>query len=137
MMMQALEVYRSQFRPSKYLNEPYVMVGYNAFVAETDDEAMLLASSAQQSFINNRMGRPSQLPAPKANLLSQLDSTETAIVRQTLAASAIGSPATVRQQIKEFVALTQADELIVASAIYNHEARLHSYELLAQIRDED
>ena len=133
MLMQALDVYRNEFQPSDYLAEPHVMVGYNVFAADTDEDAMLMASSAQQSFLNMRKGKPSQLPTPKKNFYMNLGAMEKLVVEQTLGASAIGSPETVHQQLQEFVDKTKADELIVSTAVYYQDDRLRSYELLAKI----
>lgn len=96
MLLQALDVYRSEFQPSVYLDKPHAMVGYNVFAADTDEEAMLMASSAQQSFLNMRKGKPSKLPTPKKNFYVNLGAMEKLVVEQTLGASAIGSPETVR-----------------------------------------
>lgn len=136
MLMRAIEVYRSQFRPSKRLAQPYVMAGFNVFAADTDAEGEFIASSAQQSFIAIRTGHPVALPPPRKNFLAGLEPFERGILDQTLSAAAIGNPETVREQIETFVAATGVDELMVTSNIYDHQARLHSYELLAQLRGE-
>lgn len=135
MLMQAIDMYRTQFKPSRHLAKPYVMAGYNVFAADTEVEARRIATSAQQSFVYHSTGRPSQLPPPKEGYYQQLDTVEKAIVEKTLSASAIGTPEMVREKIEEFVKQTKVDELIVVSSIYDHAARLRSYELLAQVRD--
>ncbi|MBR7791150.1 LLM class flavin-dependent oxidoreductase [Undibacterium sp. FT147W] len=132
-MMQAVEIYRATFRPSAYLAKPYVMLGFNVFAADTDDQAHLLASSAQQAFVNLRSGRPAKIPPPVENFMQQLGEGERALLNQILACSAIGSPATVTQQMRDFIARTGADELMIASNIFEHQARLHSYEIVAKI----
>lgn len=132
-MMQAVEIYRATFRPSAYLAKPYVMLGFNVFAADTDDQAHLLASSAQQAFVNLRSGRPAKIPPPVENFMQQLGEGERALLSQILACSAIGSPATVTQQMRDFIRHTGADELMIASNIFEHQARLHSYEIVATI----
>lgn len=135
MLMQAIATYRASFRPSPYLSRPYVMLGYNVFAADTDDEAHVLASSWQQSFVSLRNGRPIQLPPPMPGYTDTLAPHERALLDQVLSCAAIGSPETVSHTIREFLQRTQADELIVTCNMYDHRARLRSYELLAGVRD--
>ena len=130
MMMQAIEVYRQRFKPSDQLAEPYVMLGFNAIVADTDEEAELLATSVQQAFVSLRSGKAIQLPPPKAGYADELPLEARAILRSVLSASAIGSPGTAHRQMNEFVERTKPNELIITAQIYDHEARLKSYELL-------
>jgi luciferase family oxidoreductase group 1 len=129
-MMEAIALYRHQFQPSEQLDRPYVMLGFNCIAADTDDEAQLLATSIQQAFVALRTGSPVPLPAPRSDYLEELPFQARAILRQVLSCSAIGSPASVKAGIQDFVARTDADELMVTSQIYDHEARLRSYELL-------
>jgi luciferase family oxidoreductase group 1 len=133
MMMQAIEIYRSTFRPSAQLDKPYVMLGFNVFAADTDDEAQFLATSMQQAFVNLRSGRPTRLLPPVAGYLDQLGAQERMMLDSVLSCSAIGAPATVAQQLKAFIARTGADELMITSQIFDHAARLRSYELTADI----
>ena len=132
MMMEAIDVYRRQFEPSDQLAEPYVMLGFNAIVADTDEEAQLLATSVQQAFVSLRTGNAIQLPPPKAGYADELPLEARAILRSVLSASAIGSPETARRQLTEFVERTKPDELIVTAQVYDHQARLKSFELLMQ-----
>jgi luciferase family oxidoreductase group 1 len=134
-MMQAIAMYRDLFRPSKQLERPYVMLGFNVFAADCDDEARLLASSMQQAFVNLRSGRPGQLPPPVHGFVEGLDDSTRALLNDALSCSAIGSAQTIRDDLQAFIARTQADELIIASGIFDHAARLHSYEIAAQVRD--
>jgi luciferase family oxidoreductase group 1 len=129
-LQQALAVYRGEFRPSSRLQRPYAMVGVTVIAAETDDRAALLATSLEQAVINLRTGRPGKLPAPKAGLV--WGPMQRAILDDFLGCSAIGSPATVKRRLDEIAARTEADELILASQIFDHGARLRSYELAAQ-----
>jgi luciferase family oxidoreductase group 1 len=133
-MLQAIEIYRDTFQPSDRLKQPYVMLGFNVFAAETDNEAHLLASSMQQAFVSLRTGRPGRLQPPVNGYLERLGRPERALLDQVLSCSAIGSRETVQQQLKEFIDRTKADELMITSQIFDHAARLHSYEITAEIR---
>ncbi|MBC3869453.1 LLM class flavin-dependent oxidoreductase [Undibacterium oligocarboniphilum] len=130
-MMQAITLYRAQFRPSQHLAQPYVMLGFNVFAADSDEHAHFLASSAQQAFLNLRSGRPAKIPPPVQDFLQQIGEAERYLLQQILACSAIGSPETVRTQIQAFITQTGADELMIASNIFDHDQRLHSYEIAA------
>jgi luciferase family oxidoreductase group 1 len=134
-MMQAIEIYRARFKPSAQLGKPYVMLGFNIFAADSDEEGKFLATSMQQAFVNLRSGRPSKLQPPKEGYAENLSPPERAILAQTLTCAAIGSPDTVRRQLDEFIARTGADELMVTSQIYSHAARMRSYELAAGVRE--
>lgn len=134
-LMPALDLYRSHFQPSAYLEKPYAMVAVNAIVADTDAEAQKLATSHQQQFLNLIRRRPGQLSAPVDNMDELWNAQEKAIVQSQLSYSAIGSPATVRERLEQIIRQTGADELIVATAVYDHAARLRSYELLAEIKN--
>ena len=130
-MMSAIQTYRQTFRPSDRLAKPYVMLGFNVFAAETDDQARLLFSSVQQAFVNLRSGRPGKLPPPVEGYEQGLGEAERGMIAQALACSAVGSPATVRRDIDAFVARTGADELMITSQIWSHADRVRSLELLA------
>ena len=130
-LLPALDAYRSGFEPSEQLQEPYAMVGANAFVADTDEEAWRLFTSAQQSFANILRGRRGQLPPPIEDIESYWSPLEKERASSMLARSFVGAPDTVRAGLEAFAAETAADEIIVASAIHDHAARLRSYELLA------
>jgi luciferase family oxidoreductase group 1 len=131
-MMQAIEIYRATFRPSAQLAKPYVMLGFNVFAADSDEEAQLLASSWQQAFVNLRSGRPGRLPPPVAGYRERIGPGENALLESVLSCAAVGSPDTVRKSVEAFVARTGADELMVTSQIFEPAARLRSYELLAR-----
>ena len=132
-LMEAVTLYRNLFRPSAYLQKPYVMAGFNVFAADTDEQAHWLASSAQQAFLNLRSGRPAKIPPPVAGFLQQVSEAERYLLQQILACSAIGDAATVKAQILQFVQQTGVDELMIASNIFDHQARLHSYEIVSQL----
>ncbi|MDW5441494.1 LLM class flavin-dependent oxidoreductase [Polaromonas sp. SM01] len=134
-MMQAIEVYRSRFKPSAQLATSHVMLGFNVFAADTDAQAHFLSSSMQQAFVNLRSGRPSRLQPPVDAYEERLTPPERAILEQTLSCSAIGSPETVRRGLQAFVDRTGADELMITSQIFDHQARLRSYQITASLQD--
>jgi luciferase family oxidoreductase group 1 len=129
LLFEALTAYRSGFKPSKQLARPYVMLGVNVVAAGTDDEARFLASSGRQSFASLRQGRPIRLPPPSKEW--EPDQREPADPVQRPRVSFVGSPDTVAREMRAFVDRTTADELIVVSHIFDHEARLRSYEIAA------
>jgi luciferase family oxidoreductase group 1 len=133
MLMQALAMYREMFRPSRQQAKPHAMVGLNAVVADTDAEAARLFTSVQLRFLGMQRGQRGPLPRPVDSLEGIASTIEMAGVQQALAMSAVGSPATVSRRLREIVDLTGADELIVATAVHDHAARLRSLELLAAV----
>ena len=130
--MPALAIYRENFRPSAQLARPYAMVGANVIAAETDAEARRLFTSAQQAFTNLLRGARGQLLPPIDDIERYWSPLEKAQAQRMLACAYVGSPATVRAGLEGFLADTGADEVIVAAAIYDHAARLRSYEILAE-----
>jgi luciferase family oxidoreductase group 1 len=135
-MMQAIEIYRERFRSTGRIERPYVMLGFNVFAADTDAEARLLATSMQQAFVNLRSGRPSQLQPPLAGYEESLSPPDRALLEGVLSCSAIGGPATVANRLRDFIARTGADELMITSQIFDHAARIHSFEIAAAAREE-
>ena len=135
MMMQALRVYRNEFTPSAQLDRPYAMLGLNVFAAETDGQARRLFTSLQQQFVNLRRGTPTQLPPPVDDFEASIAPWEREMLEEALQYAVVGSPAPVRDGIARFVALTGADELMIAAQIYDHQARLRSFEIVAGVRD--
>lgn len=131
-MMQAIELYRARFRPSAQAERPYVMLGYNVFAADDDEQARVLATSMQHAFVSLRSGRPTRLQPPQPGYEERLAPQDRALLAQVMSCSAIGSPATVRAALREFIARTHADELIITSQIFDHAARVRSYEITAQ-----
>jgi luciferase family oxidoreductase group 1 len=132
-LLQALALYRSRFKPSAQLERPYAMAGVNVVAADTDAAARRLFTSAQQSFTNLFRGARGGLPPPIDDIDTYWSAAEKAQASRMLACSFVGAPETVRAGLQAFLDETGADELIVASAIYEHAARLRSYELLAEI----
>ena len=131
-MMAALAEYRQRFAPSRWLAKPYAMLGFNVFAADSDEEGALLATSLQQAFVALRTGTPGKLKPPVAGYGDSLPLEQRALLDHLLSCSAIGSPSTVKAATEAFVARTGADELMITSQIFDHQARLRSFELLAE-----
>jgi luciferase family oxidoreductase group 1 len=133
MMSQAIEIYRSEFQPSERLERSHLMLGVNLIAAESDAEAAVLFTSLQQAFVNLRRGRPGRLPPPRADLERALSPHEQQMLQETLGMSVVGGPDRVREGLESFVARTGADELMVTGQIFDHRARLRSFEIAAQL----
>ena len=131
-MMAAIGLYRREFRPSAVLAQPYVMLGYNVFGADSLPEAKFRATSMQQAFVNLRNGRPSQLPPPVEGYAERLGPQERAILDQVLSCASIGTPEMVRADLHNFVRQTGADELMITCQIFDHAARLRALEIAAE-----
>jgi luciferase family oxidoreductase group 1 len=129
----ALELYRRNFRPSDDLEEPYAMVALNVFAADTDAEAQRLASSQHQSFLALIRGKPGKIKPPVDDMDAVWSPEEKAMVNARLGGSVIGDPETVRAGLEKFVDETHADELMINGIFFGHEARLRSYEIVADI----
>ena len=132
-LMPALQAYRSGFKRSQQLDRPYVAAGVNVFVADTDARARRLFTSAQQQFTNLLRGAPGRLQPPLDDIEAYWTPAEKAQASAMLTCSFVGSAETVRHGLSEFIEQTGVDELIVASAIYDHAARLRFYEILADL----
>ena len=135
---EALGVYRARFTPSGRpgaLERPHAMAALNVVAADTDDEAALLFTSAEQAFTNIRRGEAGPLPAPSPGFAGTLPPWERAGLAEMLSASVVGGPAAVRRGLAAFAARTGADELIAAAPVWDHAARLRSFEILAAARD--
>ena len=132
-MDQAIDIYRENFKPSEQLEKPHVMLGYNVCAADSAEEADLLRSSSLQSFVNMRKGAAGKLPPPIANFEATLSAPEQQMLHQMARCAAVGDADMIEDQIKKFLKETEADELIIASSIFDHKARLHSYELTAEV----
>ncbi|MHB1246289.1 MAG: LLM class flavin-dependent oxidoreductase [Sulfuriferula sp.] len=132
-MMQAIALYRATFKPSAQLQQPYVMLGFNVFAADTTEEAQFLATSMQQAFVSLRSGHPKRLPPPEDGYMNRIDPQERALLDQVLSCSAIGSGDMVKLELEAFIEKTGADELMIPSQIFDHSARLRSYEITADL----
>ena len=135
-LLAALETYRAQFQPSDQLDAPYAMVAVNVVAADEDATARRLFTSPQQSFTNVFRGARGQLPPPIDDIEAYWSPEEKARISRMLARSYVGTAETVRDGLDGVLGETAADELIVASAIHDHAARVRSYEILAESRGE-
>jgi luciferase family oxidoreductase group 1 len=129
----AMSIYRSSFKPSEVLQEPYAMLALNVFAADTDEEATKLATSQHQSFLNLIRGKPGKIKPPVDSMDDIWSPEEKAAVEVRLGGSVIGSAATVKKRLDAILAETQADEIIVNAMIFDHDARVKSYEILADV----
>ena len=134
-MMEALSEYRTRFKPSARLAKPYVMLGYNIFAADTEDEARLLSTSIMQAFVQLRRGTPGKLRPPVRDFEQTLQPMERAMLDPLLSVAAIGTVEQVRAQAQAFVDRTGADELMVTSQVFDHAKRVRSFELAAEALD--
>lgn len=130
-MRQAVDLYRRTFRPSEQLDRPHVMLGLNVFAAETDDAARRLFTSLQQQFLALVRGTPGQLKPPVDDIERLWDASEAEHIRRSLACSVVGGPEAVRTGIQRFVDDLRPDELMLTGQIYDHTARLRSFEIAA------
>jgi luciferase family oxidoreductase group 1 len=128
----ALHLYRRDFQPSAQLDKPYVIIGAGVFAAETDAEARRLFTSAQLQFLSLIRGRPGKLPVPVDSIEELCTPAERAAIDQRTRYAAVGSPETISRRFQEFLAQTHADEIIVTGQIYDHTARLRSFEIAAE-----
>jgi luciferase family oxidoreductase group 1 len=135
-LTEAIALYRANFRPSQAGAKPYVMLGLNVFAAATEEEARRLFTSLQQAFANLRRGEPGQLPPPVDDIGPYLSPREQAMVAHALSCAIVGSPETVRRGLTAFMTRTGADELMITAQIFDHAARLRSFEIVAEVRDE-
>ena len=132
-LLSALDIYRRKFQPSKQLDRPYAMAGVNVVAADTDEEARRQFTTIQQSFTNLVRGTGGKLQAPIDNIDDYWTLTEQHHASHMLKYSIVGSPEMVRQELEAFVQLTTADELMIATSLYDHPTRIRSYELVANL----
>jgi luciferase family oxidoreductase group 1 len=132
---QALKIYRDQFQPSGTLDKPYAMAAIGIFAANTDAQAKYLFTSLQQSFVNLRRGTPGLLPKPVTNMDDHWSPAEQAGVEHAFSETIVGSPETIKTGLQAFIRRTNIDELMVTAAIHDQTARVHSFELVASVRD--
>ncbi|WP_151088125.1 LLM class flavin-dependent oxidoreductase [Hymenobacter baengnokdamensis] len=130
-LLPALEIYRQNFRPSAALAQPYVIACVNVIAADTDERAAYLSTSLQQFMQSVVTGRPAPLPPPVESMRPLWVPGGQQAVQQMLAYSFVGSQATIQQDLQEFIAQTQVDELMATTNIFDQQARIHSYQLLA------
>ena len=132
-LLVALDIYRGQFKPSKQLDHPYAMVGVNVVAADTDEEARRLFTTIQQSFANLVRGAGGKLQPPIDNIDDYWTAAEKHHASHMLKYAIAGSAETVRRELAEFVKLTNADELMIVASLYDHTARVRSFELVATV----
>ena len=130
---QATAIYRETFQPSEHLSKPYFMLALNVFATSSDAEGRRIKSSMQQSFANLRIGRPGPLPRPVDDIAEHVDPMMMTVLDQALACSACGSADTVRREITQLLSRYQPDEVIINGQIHDHDARLRSFEIAAEI----
>ncbi|MEO7885228.1 MAG: MsnO8 family LLM class oxidoreductase, partial [Polaromonas sp.] len=135
MLMQALDLYRSGFRPSAQLASPYAMVVANVVAAETDEAARYQLTSVQQAMTNLLRGTPGPMPPPIDDMESYWSPAEKAGAQRMLHYAVAGSPATVENQLRRFIEETRTDELMVTTHIYDPAIARRSLEITAQVRD--
>jgi luciferase family oxidoreductase group 1 len=131
-MEAALHLYRARFRPSERLAEPYVMLGLNVTAADTDAQAKRLFTSQQQAFARLRTGRPGKLPPPVDDIDAVVDPFARSTVDHALRCAVVGGPRTVADGIAAFAERTGANALMVTAQVFDHAARVRSYEILAE-----
>ena len=129
----AVQLYRSRFEPSDFLEEPKVMIGVGVICAETDEEARWLAGPSRLAFARLRSGRPGRLPTPEEAEAHDFTPDEEAVVSSVARGHIFGSPETVRTGLVDLIERTGADELILSTMVYEQKDRLRSYELVADI----
>jgi luciferase family oxidoreductase group 1 len=135
LLMDALGIYRSDFRPSPALKAPYAMAAIGVYAAATDAEARRLFTSQQQAFLNLRRGQPGLLPAPVDSMEGVWSPLEEANINHAFREAVVGAPETVRAGLDSFIARTGIDELMVTCAMHDHAARVRSLELVAAVRE--
>jgi luciferase family oxidoreductase group 1 len=129
----AVQLYRRDFKPSVYLDKPYVMLGLNVFAADTNEEAELLFTSLQQAFVNLRTGRPGQLPPPRAGYEASLEPRIADLLERVLRCAIVGDRARVAEGLDKFIAGHRPDEIMVTAQIFDPVARRKSYDILSEI----
>jgi luciferase family oxidoreductase group 1 len=129
----ALDLYRQNFRPSSQLTKPHVMIGVNLVAADTDEEAVRLFTSLQQMFLGIIRGTRTELPPPVETMRGLWSAVEEQHAQHKLHYSAVGSPETIRRELRTLIKQTSADEIIATAQIFDHAARLHSFEIAAGI----
>jgi luciferase family oxidoreductase group 1 len=132
-MMRALQMYRSEFRASAQLAQPYSILGVNVVAAETDEQARFLATSGRESLANLRRGMPTKLPPPNRDFEKDVAAVGTLPLEEINSIAMIGSASTVLDGVRRFIALTAPDELMIVSHIYDHGARIRSFEIVAEV----
>ena len=132
-LQEAIKTYQTYFRPSAQLKKPYAVFGVNVIAADTDEEAQYLFTTLQQHYTRSRRNIRGQLPPPIADIDSFWEPHEKAGVMRSLACSVVGSPKTIRLGLQRLLEISGADEILVAGQIYDHAARLRSFQIAAEV----
>jgi luciferase family oxidoreductase group 1 len=132
-LLAALDIYRQNFRPSAALAEPYVMACVNVVAADTDAEAQWLSTSLKQFMLGVIKGKPAPLPPPVESMAALWEPAQQYAVEQMLAYSFIGSAASLQPRLQRFIEQTQVDEVMAVTNVFEHGARVHSYQVLADV----
>ena len=131
-LMDAIAIYRARFEPSAQCAKPYVMVGFNVVAADGESDARFLYTSIQQSILRLRGGAPGKLPPPVADFEARLTPVDRQMLEQMQACSVVGSPDMVRDGVTKFIERTGADEVMIVTHVFDHDARLRSLEITAE-----
>jgi len=134
-LQDALAIYRQRFTPSAQLERPYVMLGVNVFAAATDADARRHFTSLQQAFVNLRRGRPAPLPPPVDSIEGLWSPMEQAMLAHSLRYAIVGAPDTVERGLAAFIREHRPDEIMATAQMFDHAARLRSFEIVAAVRD--
>ena len=132
-LQEAIKTYQTYFRPSAQLKKPYAVFGVNVIAADTDEEAQYLFTTLQQHYTRSRRNTRGQLPPPIADIEAFWEPHEKAGVMRSLACSVVGSPKTIRLGLQRLLEISGADEILVAGQIYDHAARLRSFQIAAEV----
>lgn len=132
-LVPAIALYRSRFRPSRYLDKPYLMLGLNVVASETEEESRRLFTSVQQAVINLRSGRPGRLPPPVDDIDAMVDGRSQMILDRVLECAVVGSREVVAAGIADFIATHRPDELMLTAQIFDHAKRLRSFEIVSEL----
>lgn len=135
-LLDALQIYRNEFKPSEYLSEPYTIAGVNIIAADSDAEAERLSTSSLRMVVGVLTSNPDYLQKPVEFTADYAELSKQPAIQQMMKYAFFGSKETVKQKTEEFLELTGVDEVIVASHIYHHEDRIRSYKLFSEIMTE-
>lgn len=133
-MLPAVRLYQAEFRPSRFLDKPRVMIGVAAVAADSDDRAAYLATSLEQRILSLIRGSLQPAPPPVSSMQGLWSPQEEQAVRSMTRTMVVGGPARVEAGLRDLIELTGADELIITSDLFAHEDRLRSFELIAGLR---
>ncbi|MCC0036868.1 MAG: LLM class flavin-dependent oxidoreductase [Hoeflea sp.] len=134
MLLEALDIYRAKFTPSAQLDAPYVMAATMGVMADTDAEAAYLFTTLQQTFVNMRRNTRGKMPKPIDSMDGYWTETEKIAVEHTLRYAVVGGPETATRTMRDFIAATGADEIMISMPIHSIDARLKSVELFGAMR---